>query len=521
MTSGADTIVASATPPGTGGIGIVRISGDQTEEIARAMLGSLPEPRTATYRSFANGEGQKIDAGIALYFPAPASFTGESVLELHGHGGPIVVSLLVDAAIGLGARRAAPGEFSMRAFLNEKLDLVQAEAIADLVGSGTAQAARAALRSLSGAFSSAVEGLSAQLTGLRMHVEAAIDFPEEEIDFLSDDALLSRLRECAAAFDKLMDETRQGRVLRDGYQVVIVGKPNAGKSSLMNLLSGQDAAIVTEVAGTTRDILREQIDVDGLAVELVDTAGLRDDPDRVDGLIQWLFSHEPSVSLRGASVHLESVPGIPYHVYLIGAHARIAYVYMRPPAVPAEVDLGADGMRLRTAPLISGVAAPPGTVLFPGRLDLLSVTVLLGTPHEGRLWARVPDEGWEECALPLATTLTSWHPATGICYLRSDGNGVWEGRPESGLLRIVARRPELLPAKLVLVSALPGSGAMRRSGEFDGVVYKLTQQSTEIRGLPLGRYLVRIQFKQQGGSYSDEVVLAAASRTRVLEVGGP
>jgi len=282
MTSGADTIVASATPPGTGGIGIVRISGDQTEEIARAMLGSLPEPRTATYRSFANGEGQKIDAGIALYFPAPASFTGESVLELHGHGGPIVVSLLVDAAIGLGARRAAPGEFSMRAFLNEKLDLVQAEAIADLVGSGTAQAARAALRSLSGAFSSAVEGLSAQLTGLRMHVEAAIDFPEEEIDFLSDDALLSRLRECAAAFDKLMDETRQGRVLRDGYQVVIVGKPNAGKSSLMNLLSGQDAAIVTEVAGTTRDILREQIDVDGLAVELVDTAGLRDDPDRVE-----------------------------------------------------------------------------------------------------------------------------------------------------------------------------------------------------------------------------------------------
>jgi len=282
MTSGADTIVASATPPGTGGIGIVRISGDQTEEIARAMLGSLPEPRTATYRSFANGEGQKIDAGIALYFPAPASFTGESVLELHGHGGPIVVSLLVDAAIGLGARRAAPGEFSMRAFLNEKLDLVQAEAIADLVGSGTAQAARAALRSLSGAFSSAVEGLSAQLTGLRMHVEAAIDFPEEEIDFLSDDALLSRLRECAAAFDTLMDETRQGRVLRDGYQVVIVGKPNAGKSSLMNLLSGQDAAIVTEVAGTTRDILREQIDVDGLAVELVDTAGLRDDPDRVE-----------------------------------------------------------------------------------------------------------------------------------------------------------------------------------------------------------------------------------------------
>lgn len=282
MTTGADTIVATATPPGTGGIGIVRISGDQTERLARSILGSLPEPRTATYRSFRNAAGDKIDAGLALYFPAPISFTGESVLELHGHGGPVVMSLLVDAAVAMGARQAAPGEFSQRAFLNDKLDLVQAEAIADLIGSGTAQAARAALRSLSGAFSRAVDALAEQLVRLRMHVEAAIDFPEEEIDFLSDVALLTQLEECATAFDALMDETRQGRLLRDGYQVVIVGKPNAGKSSLLNLLSGQDAAIVTEVAGTTRDILREQIDLDGLAVELVDTAGLRDDPDRVE-----------------------------------------------------------------------------------------------------------------------------------------------------------------------------------------------------------------------------------------------
>lgn len=282
MTLDADTIVAAATPPGTGGIGIVRISGEQTECIARSILGSLPEPRTATYRSFMNAHGQKIDAGLALYFPAPASFTGESVLELHGHGGPVVISLLADAVIDLGARQAAPGEFSMRAFQNDKLDLVQAEAIADLIGSGTAQAARAALRSLSGAFSTAVDALAEQLVRLRMHVEAAIDFPEEEIDFLSDEKLLSRLRECAAAFDVLVDEARQGRVLRDGYQIVIVGKPNAGKSSLLNLLSGQDAAIVTEVAGTTRDILREQIDIDGLAVELVDTAGLREDPNRIE-----------------------------------------------------------------------------------------------------------------------------------------------------------------------------------------------------------------------------------------------
>ncbi len=282
MATTSDTIVAAATPPGTGGIGIVRISGDRAERIARTMLGSLPEPRTATHRTFRDADGRRIDAGLVLYFPAPASFTGESVLELHGHGGPVVMSLLVDAVIRLGGRQAEPGEFSQRAYLNGKLDLVQAEAIADLIGSGTAQAARAALRSLDGAFSQAVNALAEQLVRLRMYVEAAIDFPEEEIDFLSDDALHERLHECGRAFDSLDYETRQGRVLRDGYQVVIVGKPNAGKSSLLNLLSGQEAAIVTEVAGTTRDILREQIDVDGLAVELVDTAGLRADPDRIE-----------------------------------------------------------------------------------------------------------------------------------------------------------------------------------------------------------------------------------------------
>jgi tRNA modification GTPase len=278
----ADTIVAAATPPGTGGVGIVRLSGPMTEQIARTVLGSLPEPRRATYRVFRAADGQKLDAGIALYFPAPSSFTGEPVLELHGHGGPLVISLLVEGVVELGARYAEPGEFSQRAFLNDKLDLTQAEAIADLINASTSQAARAALRSLSGAFSEAVNTLAGKLLRLRMHVEAAIDFPEEEIDFLSDDLLLQRLDECADAFALLQEQTRQGRVLRDGFQVVIVGKPNAGKSSLLNLLSGQEAAIVTEIAGTTRDILREQIDIDGLAVELVDTAGLREDPDRVE-----------------------------------------------------------------------------------------------------------------------------------------------------------------------------------------------------------------------------------------------
>ena len=277
-----DTIVAAATPAGKGGIGIVRVSGQKTEFIARSLLGSLPEPRHATRRVFRDETGEPIDAGIVLYFPAPASFTGESVLELHGHGGPVVISMLIDAVLAIGARRAEPGEFSRRAFLNGKLDLAQAEAVVDLIGSGTERAARAALRSLTGEFSRAVDALTEQLVRLRMHVEAAIDFPEEEIDFLSDEALLRRLDECERAFKRLLSDARQGRVLRDGFQLVIVGKPNAGKSSLLNLLSGQEAAIVTEVAGTTRDILREQIDIDGLAVELVDTAGLRDDPDRIE-----------------------------------------------------------------------------------------------------------------------------------------------------------------------------------------------------------------------------------------------
>lgn len=282
MANDTDTIVAAATPPGTGGIGIVRVSGEKTEQIARTLLGSLPEPRTATLRSFRDDRGARLDSGVALYYPAPASFTGESVLELQGHGGPLVNSLTVDAVIACGARQARPGEFSQRAFLNDKLDLVQAEAIVDLINAGTSQAARAALRSLSGAFSDAVNALAGQLLRLRMHVEAAIDFPEEEIDFLSDERLLSRLDECGGAFMVLQQEATQGRVLRDGFQVVIVGKPNAGKSSLLNLLSGQDAAIVTEVAGTTRDVLREQIDIEGLAVELVDTAGLRENPDRIE-----------------------------------------------------------------------------------------------------------------------------------------------------------------------------------------------------------------------------------------------
>jgi tRNA modification GTPase len=277
-----DTIVAAATPPGSGGIAVVRVSGALVEDIACAMLGGLPEPRVATFGVFHDASGAPLDQGIGLYFPAPQSFTGESVLELHGHGGPVVVAGLIAAVLSLGARRAEPGEFSKRACLNDKLDLAQAEAIADLIASGSSQAARAALHSLSGAFSESVIALAEQLTQLRMYVEAAIDFPEEELDFLAAEALGERLGACDAAFATLRERAVVGRVLRDGYRVVIVGRPNAGKSSLLNLFAGEDTAIVTEFAGTTRDVLRERVSLDGLVVEFVDTAGLRNDPDPIE-----------------------------------------------------------------------------------------------------------------------------------------------------------------------------------------------------------------------------------------------
>lgn len=276
------TIVSPATPPGIGGVAIVRISGPMVAGIGKAMLGSLPSPRQASFRIFRDATGERIDEGIALYFPGPASFTGEDVLELQGHGGPLLVAMLVAAAVELGARQAEPGEFSRRAFLNGKIDLAQAEAIADLVSAGSAQAARAALRSLDGEFSALVHALVESLTTTRLHVEAAIDFPEEEVDFLSDSALETRLDDCAAQFASLRAGAGRGRLLRDGYQVVLVGPPNAGKSSLMNRLSGEDTAIVTEIAGTTRDVLRETLNIDGLIVELVDTAGLRENPERIE-----------------------------------------------------------------------------------------------------------------------------------------------------------------------------------------------------------------------------------------------
>ncbi len=277
-----DTIAAIATPPGRGGIGVIRVSGPLGAAIAEAVCGALPTPRQAVLRRFRAGDGEVIDEGIVLYFPAPHSFTGEDVLELQGHGGPVVMDLLLARVLELGARPARPGEFSERAFLNDKLDLAQAEAIADLIASDTAAAARAALRSLQGEFSRRVHALVEDLIELRMYVEAAIDFPEEEIDFLADRTIVERLRTLREQMNALQAAAGQGRLLRDGMIVVIAGRPNAGKSSLLNRLAGREAAIVTAVPGTTRDVLREHISIDGMPLHVIDTAGLRDSDDPVE-----------------------------------------------------------------------------------------------------------------------------------------------------------------------------------------------------------------------------------------------
>ncbi|HEY2808716.1 MAG TPA: tRNA uridine-5-carboxymethylaminomethyl(34) synthesis GTPase MnmE [Steroidobacteraceae bacterium] len=326
-----DTIVAAATPAGRGGIGIVRLSGPKVPELAAVLIGDLPAPRHATFARFLEAGGEPIDAGIALFFPAPHSYTGEHVLELHGHGGPAVMEALIARALELGARRALPGEFTQRAYLNDKLDLAQAEAVADLIDAGSREAARAAMRSLQGEFSAMVHGLTEAVIELRSYVEAAIDFPEEEIDFLADRELGERFQKVHDHFEGVLESAQQGRLLREGMTLVIAGPPNAGKSSLMNRLAGYEAAIVTPIPGTTRDVVRERIHIDGMPLHVLDTAGLRDGGDLVE-----------EEGIRRAQAEMQRADRVLFVVDAVADPLARAYVAERarlPPQVPVTLVL--------------------------------------------------------------------------------------------------------------------------------------------------------------------------------------
>ncbi|WP_432742956.1 tRNA uridine-5-carboxymethylaminomethyl(34) synthesis GTPase MnmE [Methylobacter sp. G7] len=278
-----DTIAAIATPPGNGGVGIIRISGTLVPEIAkRLLMGRALTPRLALYSSFYDDDSSVIDSGISLYFPGPASYTGEHILELQGHGGSVVLDMLLRRVLSLGARLANPGEFTERAFLNDKLDLAQAEAVADLIESSTEQSVRSAQKSMQGVFSVQINELVDELTELRIYVEAAIDFVDEEIDFLTDGVVENRLVKLQQRIEQIQKTAQQGRLLRDGMTVVLAGKPNAGKSSLLNALAGHEAAIVTDIAGTTRDVLKERIQLDGMPLHIIDTAGLRESDNAIE-----------------------------------------------------------------------------------------------------------------------------------------------------------------------------------------------------------------------------------------------
>ncbi len=345
-----DTIVAPATPPGRGGIGIVRVSGPKVPEIAAVLLGDLPPARIARFARFLDAAQEPIDAGLALFFPAPHSYTGEHVLELHGHGGPAVLEAVVARVLDLGARRAQPGEFTLRAFLNEKVDLAQAEAIADLIDAGSREAARAAMRSLQGEFSAMVHGLTEAVIDVRTYVEAAIDFPEEEVDFLADRQLHERFRTLSDHFEAIERSARQGALLRDGMTVVLAGRPNAGKSSLLNRLAGYDAAIVTPIPGTTRDIVRERIDIDGMPLHVLDTAGLRDGADEVE-----------AEGIRRAHEQMRRADRVLFVIDLLqDPHAR-AFAEERdrlPPDVPVTLVLNKSDLAAGI-PLADTVAGPP------------------------------------------------------------------------------------------------------------------------------------------------------------------
>ncbi|OGV73574.1 MAG: tRNA uridine-5-carboxymethylaminomethyl(34) synthesis GTPase MnmE [Methylophilales bacterium RIFCSPHIGHO2_02_FULL_57_10] len=329
MAAPAETIAAIATAPGRGGIGVVRISGRQAPRIAQAVLGKCPAPRHAAYLEFLEADGTVIDRGIAIYFPAPHSYTGEDVLELQGHGGTAVMQRLLQRCLQLGARLAEPGEFTRRAYLNDKLDLAQAEAVADLIEASTAQAAQSAMRSLRGEFSQHIHALRDQLVNLRLYVEACLDFPEEDIDFITQGGVAEKLAGVAGELEHVLASARQGNLLREGIHVVLIGQPNVGKSSLMNQLAGEEVAIVTAVAGTTRDTIRSAIQIDGVPLHVIDTAGLRDTRDEIEqqGIARtWKAAENAQVALllidvahgitQAEKTILERLASVPYRVWI-------------------------------------------------------------------------------------------------------------------------------------------------------------------------------------------------------------
>ncbi|MHB1352322.1 MAG: tRNA uridine-5-carboxymethylaminomethyl(34) synthesis GTPase MnmE [Thiobacillus sp.] len=359
-----DLIAAVATAPGRGGVGVVRVSGPDVGPLAAAILGRLPQARRATFCRFLDRAGAPLDEGIALYFAAPHSFTGEHVLELQGHGGPVVLDLILRRCVELGARLAAPGEFSRRAFLNGKLDLAQAEAVADLIDAASAEAARSALRSLSGEFSARIGELVEQLIRLRTLVEATLDFPDEEIDFLEQADAFGRLRAIGASVAAVRSQARQGVLLREGLTVVLVGQPNVGKSSLLNRLAGFDAAIVTEIAGTTRDTVCEAIRIEGVPVHVIDTAGLRETTDPIEQLgiaRSWAAVEKADVALllvdaaHGVGAHEAQILAKLPDVTRLTVHNKIDVAGEAPRATADEVWLSAktgEGVDLLRARLL-------------------------------------------------------------------------------------------------------------------------------------------------------------------------